>query len=236
MFTASHVLSTVILAAAGSSDSGGANPGESASPWDAGGVLFWTAIVVGALLVLGLGLFFVLRGNRDAAAAPAPAGATDHGAPAQPLPRDVEHVGAVEGWELAVLVFDHATGAERAFADVREGKGDPPWLHDVAFVTHHGHGRTSVRGTFAGRYVDIMDIARDPGHAALRELIADSVAPGHSALIALGPPAQVATLLHAFEGRGAPPAHHRISADEAAALERAVATEPAATAARRPPS
>ena len=57
--------------------------------------------------------------------------------------------------DLALLIFDHVEGAERAYADVLDASGDAPWVHEIAFVEHHRHDRIVVRGTFAGRYVDL---------------------------------------------------------------------------------
>lgn len=59
--------------------------------------------------------------------------------------------------DLALAVFDHPNGAERAFGNVRQRAGDAEWMHEVAFVEHHKRGRIVVRGTFAGRYLDIED-------------------------------------------------------------------------------
>jgi uncharacterized membrane protein len=57
--------------------------------------------------------------------------------------------------DLALMIFDHIEGAERAYADVLDAAGDAPWVHEIAFVEHHRHDRIVVRGTFAGRYVDL---------------------------------------------------------------------------------
>ena len=57
--------------------------------------------------------------------------------------------------DLALVVFDHIEGAERAYAGVLESSGKGPWVHELAFVEHHRHDRIVVRGTFAGRYVDV---------------------------------------------------------------------------------
>ena len=57
--------------------------------------------------------------------------------------------------DLALLVFDRVEGAERAYAAMLETAGTPPWVHEVSFVEHHRHDRVVVRGTFAGRYVDV---------------------------------------------------------------------------------
>ena len=59
--------------------------------------------------------------------------------------------------DLALLVFGHIEGAEKAYAHVLETSGKPVWVHELAFVEHHRHDRVVVRGTFAGRYVDVDD-------------------------------------------------------------------------------
>ena len=56
--------------------------------------------------------------------------------------------------DLALMVFDHVEGAERAYADAGAAV-DAPWIHEIAFAEHHRHDRIVVRGTFAGRYVDV---------------------------------------------------------------------------------
>jgi uncharacterized membrane protein len=38
---------------------------------------------------------------------------------------------------------------------VLDASGDAHWVHEIAFVEHHRHDRIVVRGTFAGRYVDL---------------------------------------------------------------------------------
>jgi uncharacterized membrane protein len=57
--------------------------------------------------------------------------------------------------DLTLMIFEHIEGAERAYADVLDVAGDTPWVHEIAFVEHHRHDRIVVRGTFAGRYVDL---------------------------------------------------------------------------------
>jgi uncharacterized membrane protein len=73
--------------------------------------------------------------------------------------------------DLALVVYDHTNGAEKAYANAREKVGDAPWLHEVAFVERHKNDRVVMRGTFAGRYVDIDDeadpIGRDAAIGAL---------------------------------------------------------------------
>jgi uncharacterized membrane protein len=57
--------------------------------------------------------------------------------------------------DLALLVFKRLEGAERAYAGMLETSGPQAWVHEVSFVEHHRHDRIVVRGTFAGRYVDL---------------------------------------------------------------------------------
>jgi len=59
--------------------------------------------------------------------------------------------------DLTILTFDHADGAERAFTHLPESVLDEPWLAEVAFVERRRRGRIVVRGTFAGRYLDVED-------------------------------------------------------------------------------
>jgi uncharacterized membrane protein len=59
--------------------------------------------------------------------------------------------------DLAVLAFAHTEGAEHAYADALDSDSDAPWIREIAFVEHHKHNRIVVRGTFAGRYVDVED-------------------------------------------------------------------------------
>ena len=59
--------------------------------------------------------------------------------------------------DLALAVFPHIEGADHAYADVLDAVGDVPWVHEIALVEHHRRDRLVVRGTFAGRYVDVDD-------------------------------------------------------------------------------
>ncbi|MDA0160417.1 DUF1269 domain-containing protein [Solirubrobacter ginsenosidimutans] len=73
--------------------------------------------------------------------------------------------------DLALLVFERVEGAERAYAGMLETSGSQPWVHEVSFVEHHRHDRIVVRGTFAGRYVDLDErgdvIGKRTGEGAL---------------------------------------------------------------------
>src|SRR4051812_18776335 len=73
--------------------------------------------------------------------------------------------------DLALLVFSHLEGAERAYAGLLETAGTPEWVHEVSFIEHHRHDRIVVRGTFAGRYVDIDErgdvVGKRTGEGAL---------------------------------------------------------------------
>lgn len=78
--------------------------------------------------------------------------------------------------DLALLVFHHIEGAERAYTKVLETSGRGPWVHEVAFAEHHRHDRIVVRGTFAGRYVDVDErgdvIGRRTAEGALTGAVA----------------------------------------------------------------
>jgi uncharacterized membrane protein len=64
---------------------------------------------------------------------------------------------AASGLDLALMVFKHIEGAERAYSNALGQRGDVPWAQEIALVEHHGHDRIVVRGEFAGRYVDADD-------------------------------------------------------------------------------
>ena len=78
--------------------------------------------------------------------------------------------------DLAVAVFRHIEGADHAYADALDAVGDVPWVHEIALVEHHRHDRLVVRGTFAGRYVDVDDqldpIGRRTAEGALTGAVA----------------------------------------------------------------
>ena len=61
--------------------------------------------------------------------------------------------------DLTLMIFDRVGGAEQAYADVLGASAASPWVHEIAFVEHHRRDRIVVRGTFAGRYVDLDDEA-----------------------------------------------------------------------------
>ena len=138
------------------SDSGGADRGESASAWH--DVLSFLGWILLAVVVFGLLLWMVLGRRREGAQPEA--AAPGEAAPAQTSPPPVvprRH--GQDARELAVLTFDHIEGAERAYADARGRASDAPWLREVVFVECHRHGRIVVRGTFAGHYLDVDDVA-----------------------------------------------------------------------------
>ena len=85
--------------------------------------------------------------------------------------------------DLALMIFDHIEGAERAYSDVLGASGDAPWVHEIAFVEHHRHDRIVVRGTFAGRYVDL-----DEQGDVIGKRTAEGALTGAVAGIFFGPP------------------------------------------------
>jgi uncharacterized membrane protein len=196
------------LGQAAPSDSGGADSGESASAWN--GVLAFLGWILLAVVVFGLLLWMVLGRRRagaqpDASDAAAPAGASPP--PLAPRPAEVSPAAVAprpaasppplasrrqgqDARELAVLTFDHIEGAERAYADACGRANDAPWLREVVFVECHRHGRIVVRGTFAGHYLDIDDVADAIGQDTALGAIAGAVVG-----LAFGPPGFAAGLV-----------------------------------------
>jgi hypothetical protein len=190
-------------------------PTDSPSAWD--GIWPWLLIGVGMLAFLGL-LAFGLSWQRARAPAQPPAAASGGPAPASGRPH-------AKTCDIAVLTFDGIPGAEQGFAAVREKAPPGPWLSEVAFAERHRHGRIVVRGTFAGRYLDI------DGHAGggplLDELRAD-VPEGSSALVVYAAGDEVDQMIDAFRDSGATVTRHRVTAEAAAELEASVSKAPPA--------
>ncbi|HEY6522552.1 MAG TPA: DUF1269 domain-containing protein [Solirubrobacteraceae bacterium] len=59
--------------------------------------------------------------------------------------------------DLALVSFKGQATAASVFGTLRDRVGSAVWTSEVAIVEHHGHDRMSVRGTFAGRYVDVEE-------------------------------------------------------------------------------
>jgi uncharacterized membrane protein len=62
-----------------------------------------------------------------------------------------------DGFDFALVVFNHTGGAEQAYSRAPRSVGGVAWAEEIAFVEHHRRNRIVVRGTFAGRYVDADD-------------------------------------------------------------------------------
>jgi uncharacterized membrane protein len=175
------------LGQAAPSDSGGADRGESASAWH--DVLAFLGWILLAVVVFGLLLWMVLGRRRDGAqpdaseAAASPPPLAPRPAEASPPPPVAPRRQDQDARELAVLSFDHIEGAERAYADARARANDAPWLREVVFVECHRHGRIVVRGTFAGHYLDVDDVADAIGHDTVVGAVAGAVVG-----LAFGPP------------------------------------------------
>jgi hypothetical protein len=149
-------------------------------------------------------------------------------APAPPPPAPRRHASTSD---IAVLTYPQIIGAERAYADVRDGVGTQPWLAEVAFVECHRHDRIVVRGTFAGRYVDVDgppgDLVRlSDLHGGLLDEIRADVPEGSSALVIYAPTDDVDALADAFRDSGGRLTRHRVSEETAAALAASVAEAP----------
>jgi uncharacterized membrane protein len=94
--------------------------------------------------------------------------------------------------DLALMIFDRVEDAERAYSDVIGASHDAPWVHEIAFVEHHRHDRIVVRGTFAGRYVDLDDQGDVTGRRTAEGALTGAVAgaffgpPGFAAGLVVG--------------------------------------------------
>ena len=68
---------------------------------------------------------------------------------------------ALERMSLDLLLIRFKGDAKAAirFGAMREGAGsDASWTHEVAIVEHMPNDRMSIRGTFAGHYVDVYEL------------------------------------------------------------------------------
>ena len=78
--------------------------------------------------------------------------------------------------DLALEVFEHTHGADHAYADVLDAVGDTPWIHEIALVEHHHRDRIVVRGSFAGRYVNVEDESDPIGERTVEGALTGAVA------------------------------------------------------------
>jgi uncharacterized membrane protein len=103
---------------------------------------------------------------------------------------------------LAIVTFDRGSGAEQAFATVRESSEGAPWLRELALV-HRGRKKLTVHGTFAGHYLDTEQegdfIGRDTAIGALTGAILGA---------AFGPPGFAAGMVAGGSLGGAREATH----------------------------
>ncbi|MGZ4174218.1 MAG: DUF1269 domain-containing protein [Solirubrobacteraceae bacterium] len=174
--------------------------------------------------------------------------------------------------DLALMVFAHTEGAERAYADAPQEAAGVPWAQEVAFVEHHGKDRIVVRGEVAGRYVDVGDdadfigrktvegaltgavagavfgppgfaagmvgggvagsIAEErsspPARSALLDEVRSDVPEGSSAVLLLAAPQHVDAMVTALEGHGGRLVRRRLTREDVAALQAALAGDPPA--------
>jgi hypothetical protein len=258
------------------SGTGSKNAGESANIWDGFlGFLGWVLLAIGVFAFL---VWMTIGRRRDeasgASSAPAAAPQPDHAAAAPPAtsapsPRSGGD-GAAAARELTVLTFGDEHAAEHAFGDVRGRHPDAPWARDVAFVECHRHGRIVVRGTFAGHWVDVEDVAAsaragtDEGavaeavvgvafgppafaerlaaggspaeRAALLETVRGALPERSSGIVALATPPEADAMIAAFDDRATRVSRHRLSSDEATAVEAAIAPAPPAASGPQPSS
>jgi uncharacterized membrane protein len=105
--------------------------------------------------------------------------------------------------DLAVIVFKQAEGADHAYAGVLREGGGAPWVHEIAFVEHHRHDRLVVRGTFAGRYVNIEEEGDLIGKRT-----AEGALTGAVAGVIFGPPGLAVGMVGGATAGGISESHH----------------------------
>ena len=183
------------------------------APWQGGWVLY-TLIVIAVIAVLA----YVAVGPRRSRPA-----ATD-AAPAPPPPSPPSPPAGPER-DIAVMTFPHLDGAERAYADALQANRGAAWLREVAFVEHHRHNHVLMRGTFAGRY---LDVDAEGEAVPMADEINASVPEGSSALVIFAPPDDVSALADALASAHGRLARHHLSAATVGAIEASVADAPPA--------
>lgn len=129
--------------------------------------------------------------------------------------------------DLALMVFDHTGGADRAYADVLGASAASPWVHEIALVEHHrpaGLAVGLVGGATAGGLAESRHTAHL--HDVLIDEVRAEVPEKSSAVLLLAGPEHVDAMVAAFEGHGGRPVRHHLSPEGAQALEAAVAGRP----------
>ena len=94
------------------------------------------------------------------------------------------------GLDLALMVFAHTEGAERAYSNAPGAVAGIAWAREVAFVEHHRHDRIVVRGEFAGKYVDADDEQQFLGRRTVEGALTGAVVGA-----AFGPPGLAAGMV-----------------------------------------
>jgi hypothetical protein len=92
--------------------------------------------------------------------------------------------------DIAILTFPHTEGAERAYGEVAPRAAGSAWPREVVLVECHHRGRIVMRGTFAGRYVNVDDLGDAIGKDTAEGAVAGAVLG-----LALGPPGLAAGLV-----------------------------------------
>jgi uncharacterized membrane protein len=80
------------------------------------------------------------------------------------------------GLDFALLSFDGVNAASEAFAAASDRSGAAAgWTSEVGFVEHHESGKLVLRGTFAGRYVDVDEALHASGRGTEEGVVAGAV-------------------------------------------------------------
>jgi Protein of unknown function (DUF1269) len=69
--------------------------------------------------------------------------------------------------DLALLICAGTNSAAEAFTAARERAGrEAAWVSRTGLVEHHADGRLVLRGTFAGRYVEVDEVPHGSEHGS----------------------------------------------------------------------
>lgn len=85
--------------------------------------------------------------------------------------------------ELAVIAFDDQIDAERAMGYLEATTPEAPWLHELALTERARNGRITIRGTFAGHFLDVEPDGEVIGHSTAIGALTGAILGA-----ALGPP------------------------------------------------
>jgi hypothetical protein len=137
------------------------------------------------------------------------------------------------GLDSALVRFRHGSGAAEAFVAARNRSAPKAnWVREVGFVEHHNSGHILISGTFVGHYVNFSGHEHADEHEPrlLGDKVRADVPKGGSAILLIGPAADVDAMLAALEGSGGDTLRESLSDEQVDALTASLAASPVASA------